>query len=363
MSTIDFGIYYKDNKLTIDELSWLEIKKSYSKKEIKENLHKFFEDYKPPFPYPEITMEEANIDFLKLKNLDSKLMVTQGDWNPKLDYKLPLSKMYINRNLTGRKSSAFFMNKERYSVGCYNKPSLYESWTNAKYRDKTFDAIFSLGLKCMNNARFLEAMRMKHYLPSQFSPAVAKSFYEYFDSKKILDMSAGWGDRLVGSCGLEYLGFDPNTKLTNNYKDIIKQYNLNAKVECLPFEDSNLPEEYFDTMFTSPPYFNRESYSLEQTQSSIRYKDIDEWLDNFLFISIDKIYTSLKKHGVLAINISDLISGKKRIEICDKMNNYISTKNMEYIGCYGLKMTKMLNSKSYYMEGVFGEPIWIWRKL
>jgi len=79
-------------------------------------------------------------------------------------------------------------------------------------------------------------------------------------------------------------------------------------------------------------------------------------------VSIDKTYNALKKGGILAINISDILIGKKRLEICDPMNNYISSKNMEYIGCFGLQLTKMLNSKSYYMQGIFGEPIWIWKK-
>lgn len=203
---------------------------------------------------------------------------------------------------------------------------------------------------------------MKHYLPSQFSPAIASSIYNLFNSSKILDMSSGWGDRLVGSQGKEYHGFDPNLALYDRYNKIIKSYGLNAKIENIPFEDSALKENYYDIMFSSPPYFNRETYSKDETQSSIRYKNIDEWINKFLLKSIEKIYSALKTDGILTINISDLQSGKKRIEICDLMNDHINTMGMKYVGCYGLQLTKMLNSKSYYMDGVFGEPIWIWRK-
>jgi len=355
--------YYIDNGIIIDKNSWTEIKDNYNRSEIKESLHKLFDDYNPIFPYPDITEIQAKEDFEKLKLLEVSNIIKNNQWNPKFDYNNNISKLYFSRNLVGRKSSSFFMNEIRYTVGCYNKPSLVESWNNFKHRDKTFDAIFTLGLKEVNNKRFLEAMRMKHYLPSQFSPAIAKSIYTFFNAKKVLDMSSGWGDRLVGSIGTEYHGFDPNLKLKDKYDKIIKTYDLNAKIENIPFEDSVLQDNYYDIMFSSPPYFNRETYSLDNTQSSIRYNSINDWMNGFLLKSINKIYNALKKSGILAINISDLQVGSKRINICNLMNDYIASIGMEYVGCYGLQITKMLNSKSYYMDGVFGEPIWIWKKI
>ena len=48
-------------------------------------------------------------------------------------------------------------------------------------------------------------------------------------------------------------------------------------------------ENFFDTIFTSPPYFNTEKYSLHDTQSYLRYKKIDDWNTNFLHKTIDKL--------------------------------------------------------------------------
>jgi len=359
---LDLKEYYTNEGIIVDRNSWSNIKTNYDRQEIKQSLHKIFEDFKPLFPFPNISLEQAISDFQKLKELDTTNVIKSGKWNPKFEYENHLSTKYFSRNLVGRKASAFFMDEIRYAVGCYNKPSLVKSWNDFKFRDKTFDAIFTLGLKEINEKRFLEAMRMKHYLPSQFSPAIAKSIFQYFNSKKVLDMSSGWGDRLVGSYEIEYRGFDPNLVLKDKYDKIINTYGLNARVENIPFEDSVLEDNYYDIMFSSPPYFNRETYSTDMTQSSIRYKNIDEWINLFLYKSIDKIYHALKSRGILAINISDLQVGKKRIEICNAMNNHIASTGMKYIGCYGLQLTKMLNSKSYYMDGVFGEPIWIWEK-
>lgn len=116
-----------------------------------------------------------------------------------------------------------------------------------------------------------------------------------------------------------------------------------------------------DTVFTSPPYFNVEKYSNDDTQSYKRYKKIDEWLVNFLFKAIDMSYKTLKKDGYLIINISDVYSGHKINHICDPMNYYIQSLGMKYEGVIGMKMAKRPNSKAIN-NGVFVEPIWIWKK-
>ena len=62
-------------------------------------------------------------------------------------------------------------------------------------------------------------------------------------------------------------------------------------------------ENYFDTIFTSPPYFNVEKYSDEDTQSYVRYKNIDSWNEDFLHKAIGKMIPTLKKGWDLAIVI------------------------------------------------------------
>ena len=41
-------------------------------------------------------------------------------------------------------------------------------------------------------------------------------------------------------------------------------------------EDFEYKENMYDTVFTSPPYFSVERYSYDDTQSWVRYKDIDQ---------------------------------------------------------------------------------------
>ena len=145
-------------------------------------------------------------------------------------------------------------------------------------------------------------------------------------------------------------------------------------------------KDTFDIIFTSPPYFNVERYGYDNTQSWIRYKNIDDWNNNFLQNSIENMWTSLRSGGKLCVNIADVNAGsqgvKKKgwLKICDPMNNFINTfRDSDYLGCIGMEMAARPNSLGAgtgvetdennrkpemirKRTGKFAEPIWIWEK-
>ena len=110
-----------------------------------------------------------------------------------------------------------------------------------------------------------------------------------------------------------------------------------------------------------------EQYSKDESQSWQRNgSDIDAWLNNFLFVVIDKCWNSLVDGGTLIINISDIFKNKEFVKICDPMNDYISKlPKAHYAGCTGLRLSKRPNSKTSGPETINKqsvEPIWIWKK-
>ena len=125
-----------------------------------------------------------------------------------------------------------------------------------------------------------------------------------------------------------------------------------------------------------------EKYSDEDTQSYKRYTTIDSWNQNFLHKTIGKLIPTLKKDGILSVNIADVYheSVKGYVDITNSMNDYIKSQGLKYEGCIGMEMTKRFNSagagkavSDYYSDNLkekavitedmaFGEPIWIWRK-
>ena len=217
-----------------------------------------------------------------------------------------------------------------------------------------------------------ECIVLRKYLASQFPPAVAKELYNLFEAKHILDFSMGWGDRLAGfhaSNAETYYGTDPNIAVYKNYEKQNKLYGTTktAVFKNSPAEDLDLSNEKFDMIFTSPPYFNVEQYSTDESQSYKRYgTDIDLWLKDFLFATIDKCWNSLEDKGTMIINISDIYQNKEVMKICDPMNDYISRlPKAHYAGCMGLRLSKRPNSKNSKKEDsnkTAVEPIWVWKK-
>tara|TARA_Y100000031_G_C8202377_1_gene376845 strand:- start:761 stop:1498 length:738 start_codon:yes stop_codon:yes gene_type:complete len=241
---------------------------------------------------------------------------------------------------------------------------------------------------------------LRKYICSQFKPNVAKIIYDMFESENILDFSAGWGDRLAGfyasEYGKHYVGLDPRKENHSLYEKQAKFYEKHlgffeherkSEFHCSPAEDFDFTQydEHFDMVFTSPPYFSVERYSYDDTQSWVRYKDINDWNKDFLQTTLGNLWGSIRSGGYLLVNISDVYTNSKWstergwLEICNPMNDYLS-KLGEYQGCIGMEMAKRPNSggagtaKTY--EGSvwtekslenkedkkFGEPIWVWKK-
>lgn len=163
----------------------------------------------------------------------------------------------------------------------------------------------------------------------------------------------------------QYYGIDPNARLQQGYADQAALYNTGKFSRVLEgcAEDYNYGRiKSFDTIFTSPPYFIIERYTSETTQSWQRYKKLENWLEHFLFRTLEKASHTLISGAHLILNISDVYCNHTINKICDPMNDKISTLGHEYVGAIGLKFPKRPNSKAVG-DGVFCEPIWVWRKL
>ena len=146
---------------------------------------------------------------------------------------------------------------------------------------------------------------------SNFRPSAAKLIYEKFGGDVIWDMSCGWGGRLIGflaSSRPKYIGTEPSSKTFEGLKRIKKDFNyLTKSVELhkLGSEVFEPKKESLDLCFTSPPYFDTEKYSDEETQSYVKYPTKDEWVNGFLQKTIENCYRGLKGNKYMLINIAN----------------------------------------------------------
>ncbi len=143
-------------------------------------------------------------------------------------------------------------------------------------------------------------------------PTAAKLIYEKFGGDVVWDMSCGWGGRLLGflsaSNTKQYIGTEPSSKTYDGLQKMVKDFSYLGKqvnIYKLGSEEYKPIEKSFDLCFTSPPYFDTEKYSLESTQSFIKFPTENEWVNGFLKKTIQNCYIGLKKNKYMLINIAN----------------------------------------------------------
>lgn len=189
---------------------------------------------------------------------------------------------------------------------------------------------------------------------TSFKVTLARSVYLFFNAKKTLDISSGWGDRLIAaiSCGVRYTGFDPNETLQGGYREIIDRFDGDASVTPLPFEDAVIEGKY-DLVFTSPPFSNYEEYRGSANTSTLRYPNFTDWIFGFLFTSLAKAWKRLERGGNMVIHLSDT-SSDMSLATVEPMMLYVNG----WFG--GAKFRGVLFSTG----GLSGQarPMWVWAK-
>ena len=362
----------KDNEINISKAKWEQLNAKYSQDEIRQMISDAIGDNDLPMPMRELSILDAEQDFLKLQALESSSVIVNEEWFTRYDYD---EKYFLINNLikccnAGNKTSDFYQQENRWRCDSITAPSGYRSWTIEKFRLTMLNALWSLKFEEVNSKTLRTAISMRKYIASQFRPSAAKAIYDSFEAKNILDFSAGWGDRLCGflaSDAVSYTGVDPNKEAVSKYCDMIDQFGAEEDVtifnDCA--EDVDYEDKKFDLVFTSPPYFDLERYTTETNQSWKRYKKLNDWLENFLFASIENAWNHLEENGHLILNISDVYTHHTVNKICDPMNDFIdSLSKSQYIGCWGYQMMKRPNCKSFKGKtGKFAEPVWIWKKV
>lgn len=235
--------------------------------------------------------------------------------------------------------------------------------------------------------KILQVFRLSCGQPAvNFPPLTAKWIYEKYTSHikdepvVIYDSSSGWGGRILGAMSarkrIHYVGTDPNMDNfipelgISRYEYLADFYNKNCvdhdmdllnnffNVESTAntyelFHDGselihNNPkfQKYkgkLDLSFTSPPYFNREQYSQQETQSFLAYSEYEDWRENFLKPTLTTIYEYLKPNRYILWNIASIKIGKDSYyDLEGDSRKILEELGCEYKGKLKMLMTRMI---------------------
>ena len=206
----------------------------------------------------------------------------------------------------------YFTEKCRMACQFGNSPSVLDYWK------KNYQMICNILYRkhkpiTNNNVREELYSINKLLFCNNFRISVCLEVLELFKPTKWLDISAGWGDRLISALLSPYVqvycGVDPNPCLHPGYQSIIKHLDPTLQKQCTliqdGFETAILPDIKFDLVFSSPPFFNLEVYSKAKADSLSKYSSIEAWYTGFLMPSIIKSLDYLAPGGYLVLYIAE----------------------------------------------------------
>ena len=148
---------------------------------------------------------------------------------------------------------------------------------------------------------------------NEFPPAVARDLCKQFNIHSdsiVLDPCAGWGGRMLGVSTISnyYEAYEPSTLTVTGLRQLakfIRQFRpqFDAVIHHGCFEDAEIDNDKYDFAITSPPYYDTEEYSSEDTNSMNRYANFHKWVNQFYIPLIANTMRALKPGCTFVLSI------------------------------------------------------------
>ncbi len=148
---------------------------------------------------------------------------------------------------------------------------------------------------------------------ANFKPSVSKWICEnYGNGGTVYLPDAGFGGKLLGALVSDVSGvicLDPLDKTIEGSKALAQRVDPNKPCRfVMDCAEDFIPKDLIggvDLVLSCPPYFDKEIYSEDESQSIKRYTTYAEWVERFLAKSIDNFHHLLSEDGVYAVVIGD----------------------------------------------------------
>ena len=323
--------------------------------------------------YNDLPVAETGADWVK--QFESKYR-SRGKYDYWLQSK-DIEKEYTGYNEDLKNAKYLFLHKDE--IEALNIPDKCK--TNVDFEKSEYcqirpfeyeQRLFPIGLKAFRVSFCQYAVN--------FPPLTAKYLYEKFTNHiknqeliRIYDPSSGWGGRILGAMSVNddrkilYIGTDPNTDHTTTpgrtkYEEIADFYRQNVNKgglwadkyshtqtevyqlgsEVIQFnEDFQKHKGKLDLVFTSPPYFAKEAYSEDPTQSYKKFAQYEEWRDGFLRPTLETAYHWLRNDRYLLWNIADAVFGGDMLPLEEDSRKILEELGMEYRGKLKMSLAQM----------------------
>jgi hypothetical protein len=290
------------------------------------------------YPYYNKYYKLNRTDFLKtIKNFEPTILKTIPKEMSKHTFEKYNNSYFIIKENYAETShinniTDYFSESVRVKCKFADNVSPYDYWTKNK------DTLIQKqkqkhGKVTIYNLR--EAMYFNTKLCNNFRISVALTILRTFKPDSWLDISAGWGDRLLSAIFYKiklYVSCDPNLDLHKYYDLMIdtfvpKNKTKNFMIHKNGFLQAPFEQTDFDLVFSSPPFFTLERYSNFSENSITQFNTEKDWCDYFFIPSLIRAYNLLKKggHFILYMGGSDYV-----MKAMHRLSNVMEYKGIIY---------------------------------
>ncbi len=346
------------NKYKFDqvmELDGQKLTKAYIKTLSKEQREALVE--------PIFQMIRRDLPDFPLPDDESKI---EKEWKRIQEFKPDISTNEIyNNSSVGTYISKFFCKDFYSSKGEKDKYTMQEVFNNDEmmrklvwnrlgigwFEEENGSETFNLSPKMI-----IQGMRSMRYIShlTTFKPTVAKYLtLKYSQPGDIIyDYSAGWGARLLSAaaCVRQYIGIDPLT--TPDLQRMVDYLKLpGITLLQMGSEDYTNYENTVDFSYSSPPYFNQERYSEDNSQC---YNQGEYYFYNVYWKkTLENVKYMLKPDKWFGLNV---INYPKMLDMAKEAFG-------EHVEVVQLKTVRSHLNKAQGQEAVKFEPIWMFKNV
>jgi hypothetical protein len=277
-----------------------------------EDVVKFWEA--SGFPHPNPRPEELHV----LSNVETDHVIQEG---------------IIKARQVGQTTCNAFSQHiwEGFSYGSKSSPA--EIFADPELLRKCLRFLLDKAKEVPTASRVRSALRLwRRSGVYNFRPSAAKALTDQFcrPNGVVFDPCGGYGGRLMGvlmsKARPTYIACEPNTKSFDSLLQLhqwmatyLEGLKDKCRIVCSPAEEYDFP--HADLILTSPPYWKREVYSVEETQSAVRYTTYEQWLKCFWGEILKKGSKALRPGGWFVLNVDDFsLSGSNYTLVQDTID-------------------------------------------
>ena len=284
----------KKEEIFVNESHWRNMNES----ELNDFAKKIFDYYRENgFPYYSTDMETRQKDFKKLMSYDRSTLF-ENDVVKQTMHGLGLAWSYFPHS---------------FDVKCGNMITPYEAFMDDEIFMKVIRKRLKMGTYISDSGirKMLKIFTGVQGV-SNFRPTAAAAIYDAFAKNGVVwDMSMGWGGRMLGAIasGVEmYIGTEPSSETFDGLTRLAIDFDapISTQLYRMGSEDFKPDRKSLDLCFASPPYFDLEKYSEEDTQSYVKFDGKDAWIEGFLRQTFENCHYGLKDDGIMLINIANI---------------------------------------------------------